>query len=154
MLHKTNQLNFTNKKYSEIVLKKMAKSKKNILLMIGLKDIYGDHGNVGLIIMTKINKKVVVLDNFLMSCRVIGRQLEEWMFCETIKYLKKLNVKKLLLILNITKRNIVAQQILKKLDLKSVKIKEFPNAKLLTEGKFFLKQVDVVKFKKKFDLYE
>ena len=154
MLHKTNQLNFTNKKYSEIILKKMTKSKKNILLMISLKDIYGDHGNVGLIIMTKINKKVVVLDNFLMSCRVIGRQLEEWMFCETIKYLKKLNVKKLLVILNITKRNIIAQQILKKLNLKNVKIKKFPNAKLLTEGKFFLRQLDVVKFKKKFNLYE
>ena len=47
MTLKTNQFNLTTKRYSEDDLLKLNNNKKNIIKLISLKDIYGDHGIVG-----------------------------------------------------------------------------------------------------------
>ena len=63
--------------------------------MISLKDLYGDHGIIGLMILKKIDNYSIFIDTFLISCRVFGRYLETWMLYEIKKICKKKGIKKI-----------------------------------------------------------
>ena len=111
---KTNQFNFRTIRYSENDIKK----KKNLIdehvFMVSLNDIYGDHGNIALVSLKKINEVEVFLENFLMSCRVIGRYLE----LDIKKIIDKcdsLGFKKLKIQYLITKKNKMILEFLNKL---------------------------------------
>ena len=82
---KTNQFNLRSIRYTE---KEVLNLKKNTFL-VNLKDIYGDHGLVGLVCTKKIDSKFVFLENFLMSCRVLGRHLESWMLNKILQDAKR-----------------------------------------------------------------
>jgi len=56
-------------------------------------DIFGDHGNVGLLILEKKNKDLFFLDSFILSCRILGRELESWMLQSILIEIKNLDVK-------------------------------------------------------------
>jgi len=76
---KTNQFNLSCKKYSVSDLNILKRDKTYNIFLINLRDIYGDHGLVGLLIYKKLENKNIFLDTFLLSCRVLGRCLETWM---------------------------------------------------------------------------
>lgn len=86
MTQKTNQFNLTTKRYTDIEIN----SFKNSGLIYGLrvKDKFGDNGITGLI-MIGINQKKAIIDTYLFSCRVLGRNIE----FEFMKYIL-LNLKK------------------------------------------------------------
>jgi FkbH-like protein len=93
MCQKTNQFNLTTIRYSETDIKKMISNKKIVIITISVKDIYGDYGITGLMI-TKINKNSEAsIDIFLISCRIIGRKVEESFLRNTFKVLKKMRIK-------------------------------------------------------------
>ena len=46
------------------------------IIEISLKDNYGDEGVISVVIL-KENNKEIVIDDFIMSCRVFGRYVEE-----------------------------------------------------------------------------
>ena len=73
MTQKTNQFNFSTKRYNHKDLQ--ALKKKNQILLIKLNDLYGDHGIVSLVIL-KLKNDVIFVDTFLLSCRILGRYLE------------------------------------------------------------------------------
>ena len=60
-----------------------------------MSDIYGDHGLVSLIILKKY-KKILYVDSFLMSCRIMGRYLENWLLDQIKKIAIKNNIKNIL----------------------------------------------------------
>ena len=60
--------------------------------MCSVSDIFGDHGNVGLLILEKKNKDLFFLDSFILSCRILGRELESWMLQSTLVEIKNLGV--------------------------------------------------------------
>ena len=91
MTQKTTQFNFRTKKYSEAEIVNMKKNKDYLIYLINLKDVYGDHGIISMIILKKINNKIIFLDTMLMSCRVLGRYLDHWIFNECRKIAKKNN---------------------------------------------------------------
>ncbi len=93
MSQKTNQFNFRTIRYSETNIKKIMRDKNSEFRLISLKDVYGDHGIVSMFIIKKINDKFCFLDTFLMSCRVLGRYLETWIFNECRKIASKNNYK-------------------------------------------------------------
>lgn len=89
MTQKTNQFNLRTKRYSINDIQSMSKKKNIEIKLIDLKDLYGDHGIVGLMILEKNEKQSVFIDTFLISCRVFGRYLETWMLYEIKKFCKK-----------------------------------------------------------------
>ena len=95
MTMKTNQFNINIKKFNIIDLKKI-NSKKDVFL-INLKDDYGDHGIVSLVILGE-TKNSIVIELFLMSCRIIGRYLENWI----LEKIREKSVKK-------KKKNIIVE---------------------------------------------
>ena len=95
MTQKTNQFNLRTKRYSISDIHKLSKRKDIVINLVELKDMYGDHGIVGLIILKKIDKKIIFIDTFLISCRVFGRYLETWMMYEIKKKSISLNIKEI-----------------------------------------------------------
>lgn len=75
LTNKTNQFNFTTKRYSEADITKFLSEKNYFLYSIYLKDKFGDYGLIGLIILIEKENKLHI-DTFLLSCRVIGRNIE------------------------------------------------------------------------------
>ena len=77
LCNKTNQFNLNLKRLNQKEITKLNKNKNYDLKMLSLKDDYGDHGLIA-IYGTYLNKDKFKIDLFAMSCRVLGRYLENW----------------------------------------------------------------------------
>ena len=95
MTQKTNQFNLTVLRQSEVQLKNKLISKNYLIYAFSLKDKFGDYGTVGLSQIKILNKNEVLIENLLMSCRVMGRNAEQTFLNEIIIDLKKQNYNKI-----------------------------------------------------------
>jgi FkbH-like protein len=91
LLQKTNQFNVTTKRHSEQFVTTMMDKKEWLTYVVRLKDKYGDNGIV-LVALVQVTGAKAVIDTFLMSCRVIGRTLEQVVMREIVKDLKEIGV--------------------------------------------------------------
>ena len=88
LFNKTNQFNLTTRRLSADEIKKYYSSNENILITIDVKDKFGHLGLVGIIgLSTTYDKSLIVID-LILSCRAMGRGIEE-----TMLYLISKNVK-------------------------------------------------------------
>lgn len=117
LTQKTNQFNMTTKRYSEEDIKKMAEDNKTIVFSIAVVDKFGDNGTTGVAIVKKGGKQWVI-DSFLLSCRVIGRKVEETMLAYILENAKKEGAVTLLGEFIPTKKNILAKEFYGKNDFK------------------------------------
>ena len=76
LTQRTNQFNFTTRRYTESDVRKFQKDSLADILYIRLKDKFGDSGIVGVCILKYKDQKAVI-DTFLLSCRVLGRAVEK-----------------------------------------------------------------------------
>ena len=75
LTQKTNQFNLTTKRYTEQQIEALARCPGWGVLTVQVRDRYADHGLVGVAI-THDEGEVRQIDTFLLSCRVIGREVE------------------------------------------------------------------------------
>jgi FkbH-like protein len=75
MTQKTNQFNLTTKRYSEADIRNFVDSDNHKVVAIGVSDKFGDNGITGLAIL-KTKDDQAEIDTLLMSCRIIGRNIE------------------------------------------------------------------------------
>ena len=75
LTQKTNQFNLTTKRYETVDVQNFANAEDCLVMGFSLEDIFGDYGIVGVAIV-HLDASVAEIDTFLMSCRVIGRQVE------------------------------------------------------------------------------
>jgi FkbH-like protein len=76
LTQKTNQFNLTTRRYSQGEIERLYSSKEHLILIMKVADKYGDYGLTGLAILVK-NGDECHIDTFLMSCRILGRKLED-----------------------------------------------------------------------------
>ena len=79
LVNKTNQFNLTTRRYGEAELTEMMDDPEIVTLQFRLADKFGDNGLISVIIAKPENGnggKGFVIDTWLMSCRVLGRQVE------------------------------------------------------------------------------
>ena len=88
LTQKTNQFNLTTKRYTEADIKILANSDQSDVIYLKLKDRFGDSGIVGVCILRYCDKKSI-LDTFLLSCRVLGRGVEDVFLAQVLKLAKK-----------------------------------------------------------------
>lgn len=91
MTQKTNQFNLTTKRYTETDIEKFVNSNTSKVFAWSVSDKFGDNGITGLCII-KFNVKDAEIDTFLMSCRIIGRNIEFSVMDFLIDNLIKLNI--------------------------------------------------------------
>jgi FkbH-like protein len=75
LTEKTNQFNFNKKKYEVAELIDFVHKGEMKIFSIKVNDKYGDYGLVGVIFIT-FDYNSPVLENYIMSCRALGRRIE------------------------------------------------------------------------------
>ncbi|MEF9928466.1 MAG: HAD-IIIC family phosphatase [Massilia sp.] len=75
LINKTNQFNLTTRRYSADEVGKLLENPAALPLQMRLVDKFGDNGIISIII-GYLKDKTIDLDTWLMSCRVLGRQVE------------------------------------------------------------------------------
>ena len=76
LTNKSNQFNLTTKRYTQDDIEKTAADDSNITLYGRLKDKFGDNGIVSLVIGNIRSGAELHIDLWLMSCRVLKRDME------------------------------------------------------------------------------
>jgi FkbH-like protein len=77
LINKTNQFNLTTRRYSEDDIRAVMADKRALGLQFRLVDRFGDNGIIAIVIGRLDAGGDLLLDTWLMSCRVLGRQVEE-----------------------------------------------------------------------------
>lgn len=89
MTQKTNQFNLTTIRYTESNLISKLDSGDYDLILIDVKDKFGSLGITGLALIKKLkNQNAIRIDSLLMSCRVLGRNIEQVFINEIINKYK------------------------------------------------------------------
>tara|TARA_A100001015_G_C15016408_1_gene725751 strand:- start:760 stop:2382 length:1623 start_codon:yes stop_codon:yes gene_type:complete len=151
---KTNQFNLRTKRYSIENLNEMNKSKTFTIYLVSLKDIYGEHGLVGLICLKRLNKTYFFLDTFLMSCRAMGRYLEAWMLTKIIEKSNLLGYKFIIGELIETRKNIPVKNFFKDYGFETLKLHESKVLKINSKNRNLYKRSVSEKVVLNGDIYE
>lgn len=80
---KTNQFNLTTKRYTESDIKSMFVALDYNLFVTYVSDKYGNDGLTSVLILKKESEQISI-DTFLMSCRVMGRKIENAIINEVL----------------------------------------------------------------------
>lgn len=92
MTQKTNQFNLVTKRYTENEIKSLINNVVKIVVTIGVSDKYGDNGITGLAILDIEQLKIETL---LLSCRVLGRNIEYKFMNILLNLLKSRGIKEI-----------------------------------------------------------
>ncbi|HEV3137186.1 MAG TPA: HAD-IIIC family phosphatase, partial [Pirellulales bacterium] len=77
LIQKTNQFNLTTRRHNIDDLRRLLDSPDAAVAWLRLSDRYGDLGLVCVGIINRLDAERCVVDTLLMSCRVMGRQVED-----------------------------------------------------------------------------
>jgi len=92
LLNKTNQMNLTTRRLSDTELEQWAREQNHSLWTFRVADKFGDSGLTGILSLQYDAAKAVIID-FLLSCRVMGRKVEELMLSHAVKFCKSKAIK-------------------------------------------------------------
>jgi FkbH-like protein len=104
LTQKTNQFNLTTKRYSESEIGKFIKNEKYFVFSFSLSDRYSDSGLTSVVIV-EIENDSAIIDSFLMSCRIIGRNVEFSINDILVDHFSKLGLKRILSEYSETRKN-------------------------------------------------
>ena len=105
LINKTNQFNLTNNRFSEKKLKQFFSTKNNFSFLGRVVDKFGDHG-VTCLCMAKKEKNQIIIENFILSCRILGRSIEKKFLNEVLIKLKDKKIKTVVGKYNKSEKNI------------------------------------------------
>ena len=74
LINKSNQFNLTTRRYTEAQVAALEADTGKVTMQVRLVDRFGDNGMISVII---IDRETWEIDTWLMSCRVLGRRMEE-----------------------------------------------------------------------------
>ena len=95
LINKTNQFNLTTKRYTKSEVEEIYKDPNQILLYGKLKDKFGDNGLISIIIGKQVGD-ILEIPLWIMSCRVLKRDMEIAMLNELVDLAKKRGIEKLI----------------------------------------------------------
>jgi len=87
LLNKTNQMNLSKRSITDIELADWGRAKNRKLWTFRVSDKFGDSGLTGILSIEKEDNKAKIVD-FVLSCRVFGRKIEETMIHVALQNLK------------------------------------------------------------------
>ena len=90
LTQKTNQFNLTTRRYTESEMAAICADARCRVYWLKLEDRFGPNGIVGVLILRREGKEEWLIDTFLLSCRVIGRTVEEAFLGWAVRELKEL----------------------------------------------------------------
>lgn len=95
LINRTNQFNLNTVRKNKKQLLSFLSEESNTGYMVHCKDRYGDYGVSGVVLLSE-NENSIVLDTFLLSCRVLGRRVENAVLSYLLSLCEQKNRKTLL----------------------------------------------------------
>lgn len=119
LVQRTNQLNFSGKKYSREQLEEIVINPALEKLVLKCSDRYGSYGTVGFCIVERTAAEIKIQD-FMLSCRVQGKLLERALFLHLMDSHNPDGLARLWVNFQPTTRNKPAQQVLESLGFRAL----------------------------------
>ncbi|GJE13972.1 HAD-IIIC family phosphatase [Methylobacterium longum] len=95
LINKSNQYNLTTRRYTESEVAQLEVDPRAFTLQVRLKDKFGDNGMISVIICRAEGDDTWRIDTWLMSCRVLGRQVEHMVLQEILHHARAAGVRRL-----------------------------------------------------------
>ena len=92
LLNKTNQMNLSTRRMSEADFYAWARAEGRRVWTFRVSDKFGDSGLTGILSLELAGSRARIID-FVLSCRVIGRKIEEAMLSVAIEYARSAGVR-------------------------------------------------------------
>lgn len=89
LTQRSNQFNLRTVRYSEEQIKDISEDENKLTLYFTLRDKFGDHGLISVVILDKQSNKALFISEWLMSCRVLKRGMEEFIINKVIETAKE-----------------------------------------------------------------
>ena len=89
LTQRSNQFNLRTVRYTPDEIQSIAVDASYLTLYFKLKDKFGDHGLISVVILKKQPDKTLFIDTWLMSCRVLKRGMEEFIVNEIVRCAKE-----------------------------------------------------------------
>jgi FkbH-like protein len=115
LTERTNQFNINNVKRSAAWLNEQRATDGGAVLAVSVSDKFGDYGIVGLLAV-EMDRQDLVVNTFLMSCRVLGRGVEHRMISEVGRLALKFGASQIKIPVRVTVRNLPVRQFLERID--------------------------------------
>jgi FkbH-like protein len=94
LINKSNQFNLTTRRYSESEVEAFENDPQKFCLQVRLADRFGDNGMISVVIFDK-DRDAWSCDTWLMSCRVLGRRVEELVLATVAEAARSAGAKRL-----------------------------------------------------------
>ncbi len=91
LLNKTNQMNLSTRRMSEAELMAWAEQEHRRLWTLRVSDKFGDAGLTGIVSLEIQDRSAQIVD-FILSCRVLGRKIEQTMLAMAIHHAQGLGI--------------------------------------------------------------
>jgi FkbH-like protein len=109
LINKSNQFNLTTRRYTEAEVAAAEDDPEVFTLQVRLADTFGDNGMISVVIARPAGPAAWEIDTWLMSCRVLGRKVEQMVLRELLSYARAAGVARLLGVYRPTGRNAMVQ---------------------------------------------
>jgi FkbH-like protein len=97
LINKTNQFNLTTRRYTDEEVAAVAENPRMLSMHLRLIDQFGDNGIIAIIIgRLEDDHETLLIDTWLMSCRVLGRQVEETTLSLIVEEARRMGAKRIL----------------------------------------------------------
>ena len=84
LINKSNQFNVTTRRRSEAEVETLVTDQQHYSFSVRLADKFGDNGLISVVIV-RVEGEAAIVDTWLMSCRVLKRQMEEVVVNEMVR---------------------------------------------------------------------
>jgi FkbH-like protein len=105
LVNKSNQFNLTTRRYNEAEIAAIASDPACFTLQVRLVDTFGDNGMIGVNVCREISAAEWEIDTWLMSCRVLGRRVEQMVLREILQHARGRGVERVIGVYRPTDRN-------------------------------------------------
>jgi FkbH-like protein len=82
---RSNQFNLRTIRYTEDAIHRISSSADYYTISVTLRDRFGEHGLIGIIILKISDAKTLFIENWIMSCRVLKRGMENFTLNQIIE---------------------------------------------------------------------
>lgn len=120
LTQRSNQFNLRTVRYTEAEIEALAANDHFLTLYFMLKDQFGDHGLISVVILEKRDDETLFMYNWLMSCRVLKRGMEEFIINKVIETARENGYRKVIGEYIRTPKNAMVRDIYAKLGFKEL----------------------------------
>jgi FkbH-like protein len=114
LINKSNQFNLTTRRYSDADVAAAEHDPACFTLQVRLADTFGDNGMICVVICKPVGDDWEI-DTWLMSCRVLGRRVEQAVLAEILTAARARNIRRLVGVYRPTPRNRLVEEHYRKL---------------------------------------